>query len=135
MTEDFAAAVIKLGDQIDRAIGESLGSGLKEMAEHQPWEVESYDDGSSVKLRFYSGGGSPEGPWGTLGLMFTDPDGHETIRDYRATGPRREWDVQPALTAPVSRGGEDDGVSVAGVDVTPPSGASDGLRKSEGGEP
>ncbi len=56
--------------------------------------VAEYDDGSKVYISSYAGGAAKEGAWGTLTLMFVDPDGNHTIRPYVAAGPARPWPVQ-----------------------------------------
>lgn len=46
--------------------------------------IEESDDGSFVDYDWSSGGGSKEGLWGRLGLLFTDASGNETRRSYTA---------------------------------------------------
>lgn len=46
-----------------------------------------YDDGSSVELATYAGGGAAEGAWSTLTLYFNEADGSRRIRSYRYEKP------------------------------------------------
>jgi hypothetical protein len=89
-----------------------------------PWHLESYDDGTSVSLSGYSGGGSPEGLWGGLTLIRTHPDGRFDFRRYCAIG---DWDGS-LLPPPASgiearsdetRSGSAEGESAVGEAETP----------------
>lgn len=87
---------ITLGASSDGRLANALRACSDKLADPEPAKkdaeasaadspIASFDDGSFVKLGSWSGGASGLGAWGEHSLVFTDPDGNETTRRYRAT--------------------------------------------------